>query len=154
MSFLTTVESPFKWAEGKAEWAYAHIVPAALQAEIGVFAHTFTANLVHDAGDLAKTLTTEAVQSVWSVIKASASNLVPEVLSGKVGFGAAVSAGVSALKSDFASTIVPALKVTSEQTIQNWLPNLLTTALAAASSNPTSAVANSSAAPSPVSPSA
>lgn len=133
----------FSWFENTTETIFSKIVPQSLQNKIGLFAHTFAANLVHDFGDLAHTLTSEIVSEVWTTIEKTASTLAPQVLSGKVSFLDAIKAGVDALKSDAAGIMLPALTNTSEATISSWLGPLITTSLAAASQNPTSAPGNS-----------
>ena len=146
MSLLGTLESPFKWIGGEAKTAIQALVPPELEAKIGLFAHTFTANLVHDVAAEASSLTDEIVGDVWAAIESAAKTLAPEVLSGKISFVQAIETGVADLKSAAAATMLPALKTASAQTISNWLPNLITTSLAAALANPTSQPVSSPAA--------
>jgi hypothetical protein len=138
MNILGDIEAPFHWIGGKAKAFIDEITPQELRGEIGLFAHTFASNLAHDFGVEANTLTHMIVGDVWSVLKTTATTMAPQILSGKVTFAQAVATGVGALKSEAASVMMPALKSVAEQTITNWLPNLITTSLAVASANPTS----------------
>lgn len=151
MNILGTIEAPFRWIGGEAKTVVANLVPPDLEAKVALFAHTFTANLIHDFGAEVSTLTHQMVADVWAAMEDAAKSLAPQVMSGKITFAAALSAGVSALKSEAATVMLPALKQTSEQTIKNWLPNLITTSLAAASANPTSQPASWQAVSSPAS---
>jgi len=146
MGLLSFVEEPLQFLGGGIKSVVAELVPPALEQKVALFAHTFAANLVHDFGPEAKTLTKEMVADVWDALETAAKNLAPQVLAGKVTVAQAVTAGVSALKSEAATVMLPALKQTSQATIQDWLPNLITTSLAAASANPTSQPASSPAA--------
>jgi hypothetical protein len=143
---LSFVEAPLSWFKAEAQTAIAALVPPALQTKIGLFATTFAANLYHDFGPAAQTLTQEMVTDVWDALETAATNLAPQVETGKISVTQAVAAGVTALKSEAASVMLPALKQTAQTTIQSWLPNLITTSLAAASANPTSQPASSPAA--------
>lgn len=145
-SFLSFIAAPFLYIHGALKDAISRVVPKSLEEKIGMFAHTFGANLYHDFGDLAHTLTSEVVDDVWTALETTAKNLAPAILAGKVSFADAVKLGVNDLKSQAATVMLPALEKTSEQTITNWLPNLITTSMAVASANPTSAPASSQAA--------
>ena len=135
INILSILEEPIAFVEGAA----VSLIPANLKAEIGAFSSTFVYNLKHDFGSLAHTLTTEIVNDVWTCLKQTAANIAPQVLAGKLSVGAAVKAGLEALKSDAASVMLPALKNTSEATIATWLTPLVTSSLAAAAAaNPTS----------------
>lgn len=152
MSFLTTFEKPFTWIEGEAKTAIDALVPATLKAEIGTFAHTFVANIVHDFGAEAKALALPVIEQVWSDLKTSAASLAALYMKGGISFEDLIGLGVKALKSESATVVVPALTQVSQQTISNWLPNLVTTSLAAAmAANPPSASASSPAKSAPAS---
>lgn len=134
MNLLQIIEEPVVFVEGAAK----SLIPPNLKSEIGVFSSTFVYNLKHDFASLAHTLTTEIVNDLWTCLKQTAANIAPQVLSGKLSVGAAVSAGIKALKSEAASVMLPALTHTSEATIATWLTPLVTSSLAAAAaSNPT-----------------
>lgn len=139
----------FSWIEGEAKNAIDAIVPADIRTEIGTFAHTFVANLIHDAGAEAKTLTAPLVSEVWTYLKTAAGSLATQYAAGGISFEDLIKAGVADLKTEAATVVAPGLKLIGQQTLTNWLPNLVTTALAAtATANPSSAPASSSGAPS------
>ena len=148
MSLLGDIEGLFS----KAKADISALVPASLKADLGAFAHTFVANVLHDAGAEAKSVGLPLIESVWNTIKTQGISLATEYLAGGSGtFEDVITKGVSMLKSDVATQLVPGLKVVGQDTLNTALRTAVSTALAVGSGNPTSTAASSSVGPSPAS---
>lgn len=147
--FFNGIKTLFIKARDKVE----SITPPAWVEEFGLLGHTFASNLVHDFEEAAKAgvgnlkpLVMADLQQIEKFIGDEAVALAPEVLSGKLTLTDAVANGVTALKSDAVTTLVPALRVAGEATLTTILRSLGASAVAALGSSPTSSQANSSAA--------
>jgi hypothetical protein len=141
MSLLSDLLAPFTKVKDLVE----EFVPESLLQSYGKYAHTIVANLLHDAEAAAKAgvavaapMSKALVSSMLSAVEQEAASLAPEILAGKVNFAQAVTTAVTNLKSEAATSLVPALKNIGETTLHTVVQTAVSTAIASVAQSPTS----------------
>ncbi len=116
--------NPFSWLNGKVVGLYDQLVPAPMQAELGMEAHAFVANITYDMKQLGlegKQLVLEEVDAIWTATKATLADVMKDPNFAALALSGQIAAAATILVSDEAKNAIPALKNVGPVTIQNMV---------------------------------